>query len=328
MKQFLILQAFLSWSAASSEPRQYTARILRTLPHQGAPFTQGLELANENELIETSGAYPPGTDSFVRTLDLRSGSILHSTKSGLSGRFAEDVARTPDGWLVATYHDRKALRFNSDLSLDGEVEYPLEEGWGLAHDAQRETYFATNGSASMMMLDAHSLALKRVAPIMCMGHKVPGMNELEFVEDFDGQGPTLFGNLYKTRYVIGMDPTTFECTSFFDLEGFGEEDANEQYGFHVANGIAYLPNSKTFMVTGKNWQNMFEISLEATGAAQVEKLRRKLQRLSRQSASLVSLTQIPELPPVQDQQSASVRRMRKRYIRRQVDDAIGPDALS
>ena len=35
----------------------------------------------------------------------------------------------------------------------------------------------------------------------------------------------------------------------------GHDDAE------VLNGIAYLPESKTFMVTGKKWKTMFEVKM-------------------------------------------------------------------
>lgn len=56
-------------------------------------------------------------------------------------------------------------------------------------------------------------------------------------------------------------------TGYFDLQGFGDHPDNEKFGYHVANGIAYVPKSlalsnrmrcsrwrgQTFIVTGKNW---------------------------------------------------------------------------
>ncbi|CAE7422565.1 QCT [Symbiodinium natans] len=322
MKQlFIFALGLASPLHVAADPASYDAQIIRSLPHEGAPFTQGLELVDHSRLIETSGAYPEGTESFIRMIDLKDGSVLQTTKSGLAGRFAEDVAPTATGWLVATYHDGKAVRFNADLSVESEVDYPIEEGWGLCRDSQEDRYFATNGTEFLMELDSETLALKRVAPVTCMGYKVPGLNELEFVADFNGKGPTVFGNLYKTRFVLGIDPSTFECTSVFDLEGFGEQDPQEEYGFHVANGIAYLPGSKTFLVTGKNWQNMFEISLEAAGNTHREKLRKKLRHFASQTASFLATgmrSQIPALP------STDVRG-KLRVTRREPERAIAPD---
>ena len=321
MKPIFICAIVLGPLLAASAPAGYKAQILRTLPHEGAPFTQGLEVVDENRLIETSGAYPIGTESFVRMIDLKDGSVLQTTKSGLTNHFAEDVARTADGWLVATYHGHTAVRFNSDLSVDSEVEYPIEEGWGLCHDSTEDRYFATNGTQYLTVLDSKTLSLKHAAPVTCMGYQVPGLNELEFVADFDGKGPTVFGNLYRTRFVLGIDPSTFECTSFFDLDGFGEQDPNEKYGFHVANGIAYVPASKTFLVTGKNWQSMFEISLEAEEGANTEKLQKELRTFAR-TGSLLSVSmrsQVPVLP-----EAARLRRARG-HIRRERDDLLAPD---
>ncbi|CAE7670567.1 QCT [Symbiodinium sp. CCMP2592] len=322
MKQFFILSLALIPLRAGAAPASYKAQILRTLPHEGAPFTQGLELAGQSKLIETSGAYPAGTESFIRMIDLKDGSVLQTTKSGLSGRFAEDVAPTADGWIVATYHGHKAVRFNADLSVDRDLDYPIEEGWGLCLDESKRRYFATNGTEFLMEMDSETLALNRVAPVTCMGYKVPGLNELEFVADFDGKGPMVFGNLYRTRFILGIDPSTFECTSFFDLEGFGEQDPEEQFGFHVANGIAYLPASKTFLVTGKNWQHMFEISVEAAETGNRDKLQRKLRQFALlQTASLLSTgmrSQVPEMP------AAAQPRVRG-TVRREMN-ALAPDA--
>ena len=39
-----------------------------------------------------------------------------------------------------------------------------------------------------------------------LGQTVPGLNELELVEDFADQGPMLFGNLYRTDILTGNKP--------------------------------------------------------------------------------------------------------------------------
>jgi len=276
------------WAVNAAEPQQFRATKLRTLVHEGAPFTQGLELADESTLIETSGAYPPGTASFVRFLDLETGMEKQNGNSGLVGRFAEGVARTKDGWLVTTYSDHKALRYGQNLELVSEEEYPWQ-GWGFAHDTKQDKFLATDGSVNMMQLNPETLALEKKKAVTCMGYEVQGMNELEFVEDFAGQGPVLFGNLYRTRIVLGIDPNTFECKCFFDLDGFGEQPESERMGFHVANGIAYLPKSNSFIVTGKNWKEMFEISLEAETFSSAAKLKHWLKNNPAQS-----LLQIPQ----------------------------------
>lgn len=138
-------QLFVSLlGSALAEPLFFHAALLRRLKHPGEPFTQGLELADEQTLIETSGAFPPGTSSAIRAptetmrhrgksmkideewpttaqnvgktgdawrfrgfLDLQDGREKQSAQSSLSGTFAEGVARVDDGWLVSTYDSHK-----------------------------------------------------------------------------------------------------------------------------------------------------------------------------------------------------------------------------
>lgn len=295
MQRWFIFAAGVAVHAA--EPREFRARQLRKLPHEGAPFTQGLELFDDDTLIETSGSYPPGTASFIRLVDLHTGRAKRSDSSGLTNHFAEGVAKVEDGWMVITYDTYKALKFAPDLQLLEKKDYPWE-GWGFAHAGDK--FFATDGTEKMMRLSSESLALEEAKPVTCMGAKVAGMNELEYVEDFADLGPVLFGNLYRSRWVLGIDPKTYECTCFFSLDGLGDQLGQEKLGFHVANGIAYMPKSKTFMVTGKNWEEMFEIALEeqprerssAGGAA----LRHWIQ--SQEQVSLLEMprSQLPRSP--------------------------------
>jgi len=285
-------------------PVVYKATATRELTHVGAPFTQGLELVNATHLLETSGAFPTGTKSMIRLLDM-DGNVVKSTEHGLENRFAEGATRIPEGWLVTTYHDHKAVKYNEDLDYIGEVHYPEEEGWGLAHSPTVSRFLATNGSQYMMELSRNSLEVERTEAIRCLGHEVHGINELELVQDFQGEGSILFGNLYQTRLVLGLDPLTFECKVVFNLEGFGEYTPTESQGYHVANGIAQLPNGH-FMVTGKNWQKMFEIELTSSdsdshSAAELSKLELKLSQslllMQTDSGLHHGLSQIPLRQP-------------------------------
>merc|ERR550514_1572116 len=82
------------------------------------------------------------------------------------------------------------------------------------------------------------------------------------VPNFMGGGrDVLFGNVYMTRFVMGLDPQTAKCVAVFDLSALGRVEAGESQGYRVANGIAYRPSNGNFVVTGKNWNNMFDISI-------------------------------------------------------------------
>eukprot|EP00929_Paragymnodinium_shiwhaense_P038199 TRINITY_DN20231_c0_g1_i3.p1 TRINITY_DN20231_c0_g1~~TRINITY_DN20231_c0_g1_i3.p1 ORF type:complete len:379 (-),score=89.87 TRINITY_DN20231_c0_g1_i3:64-1200(-) len=249
-------------AAAALEDRQsfksYSVTVKRELPHEGAPWTQGLQFSEDGTLVETVGAYPSGTKSFVRSIDPVTGKVTKTVTTGFEGVFLEGITpfRTGSGevhWLATTYNDKQALELDGNLSVVRSMTYPLT-GWGLSGCSDAAHLLATDGSAKLV--------------VTCMGKQVEGVNELEYVEDFMGEGPALLGNIMNTRSILIMDPETAKCTGSFHLMDLAEDyQSGEAVGYHVANGIAYDKRTKTFYVTGKNWKKLFEVSLSEGPAA-------------------------------------------------------------
>lgn len=245
-------------------PRIYKAERLRTLEHFGKPFTQGLEYTPDHKfLVETSGDYPPGTGSFVRLLDPTTGEEVQRITEGLAARdFAEGITLGDNGhWYMSTFLNHVVLEYNKDWEVVGHHPFGTA-GWGLSRGVGGAPHFlATNGTQWLMTVDPETFEMSKVKRITCLGEGIIGLNELEMIQDFKGQGPVLMGNVYESRLVLLIDPKTAECTGLFHLEGFGVTGPDEAMGYHVANGIAYNNVTDTFMVTGKNWEQMFEIKL-------------------------------------------------------------------
>eukprot|EP00933_Yihiella_yeosuensis_P079939 TRINITY_DN93356_c0_g1_i1.p1 TRINITY_DN93356_c0_g1~~TRINITY_DN93356_c0_g1_i1.p1 ORF type:complete len:321 (-),score=63.68 TRINITY_DN93356_c0_g1_i1:299-1261(-) len=249
----------LLFSYGQCNPVGFKVKIERTLEHVDAPWTQGLELMDDGNLLETTGSYPQGTISHLRILNPQDGSVISKNENGLGGRFVEGIAKTSYGWIATTYGDHKAVKYNPNLAVMEEMDYD-QEGWGLA-PRPGGGFFTTNGSVHITQRDAN-LQEVSVKNAECMGYAIPGLNELEFVPNFMGLGETLLANVYQSRFVMGVDPVTSKCNSLFDLNLLGDVRDNEYLGFHVANGISQLKDSSNLMLTGKNWKNMFEVSLE------------------------------------------------------------------
>jgi len=247
--------------------RSYGVKVIRELPHEDRPFTQGLEYdAKSNTLIETSGSFPAGTQSYIRAIDPKSGATLWKKQDGLNGSFIEGIAqvRGSNGhWFASVYQEpRKTLEYDENFNYLRNHPYYFD-GWGLARSHDNKAFLATNGSSYVMTLDPNTFELLHSKVAMCHGKPVPGLNELESVENFQGKGPALLGNVYTSRVVLVLDPKTMECTGAFHLEGLSEPyEQGEGQGYHVANGIAYNQVDDTFFVTGKNWNKMFEVKLE------------------------------------------------------------------
>lgn len=249
-------------------PRSYRLEVLRTFPHQGAPFTQGLEISGDGQhLLESSGSYPPGTESFVRLIDPATGKTVQSLTDGVSGRFAEGITQGQNGhFYMSTYLDQKMIEYSHDLKLIGEHAYP-GMGWGLTRTTDGSSFLATNGTEYIMTLQKGDFKVINTKVATCLGKRVSGLNELEMVDNFLGRGPTLLGNLYLSRLVLAIDPATGHCTGVFDLGGLGKRDSGEAAGFHAANGIAHNKTSGTTFLTGKNWDQMFEVRVRPDSKA-------------------------------------------------------------
>lgn len=300
MIRLLVLLSILTGSHVFVQcaPQGFRVTKLREMAHEQKPFTQGLELFAPGQLVETSGSYPSGTASFIRVVDIVTGQVVKQTATGIENYFVEGITRSGDGWLATTNLDGKAVKYDHQLNKVAELDYPTE-GWGFSRSLDGTKFFATNGSALVLELDSQNLAVQSATPARCLGKDIPGLNELEMVDDFLGLGPTLLGNVYRTRLVIGLDPKNFECTCIFHLGDLESVEADEESGFHVANGITYLPDSGNLLVTGKNWDSMYEISLtkdEGAGSEAISNLRSWLSPGFLQ-VSRKTLSQIPVAQP-------------------------------
>jgi glutamine cyclotransferase len=255
----------LSANVPSTTPplESYAVQTIRVIPHVGEPFTQGLEITDDGKyLVETSGSYPVGTESFVRLVNPSTGETIRSLKDGVNGKFAEGIVQIPSSrhWFVSTYMDKKVVEYDEDLNFVVDHDFPWM-GWGLTRSADGAAFLATNGSEYLMKLNPTTFETLDTKVVTCFGKRVVGLNELEMVDNFMGHGPTLLGNVYLTRLVLAVDPDTARCRGVFHLESLGDKQDNENAGFHVANGLAYNKTSGTLFVTGKNWKEMFEIRL-------------------------------------------------------------------
>jgi len=265
---------------APAAPKSFSLELLRAFPHEGRPFTQGLEMYSDGKhLVETSGSYPPGTKSYVRIVDPTTGATVRSLEDGLQGRFVEGIAQLPNGnWFASTYTDKKAVEYDKDMNIVAEHSYP-GTGWGLARTTDGGSFLATNGSEYVMTLQKGTFEVIDAKVVTCLGKRVKGLNELELVDNFMGLGPTLLGNVYLSRLVLAVNPATGQCVGVFDLDvdpavsGVTEPlQSNENAGFHACNGLAWNKTSETLFATGKNWEQMFEVRVHPDEQGQALKI--------------------------------------------------------
>ena len=70
----------------------------------------------------------------------------------------------------------------------------------------------------------------------------------------------IYSNVYQKNAIVIINPTNGVVEGVINLAEL-ESKTTPIAERDVLNGIAYNPATKTFFVTGKNWDKMFEIKI-------------------------------------------------------------------
>jgi len=231
---------------AASAIDELRVHVIRSYPHSTDAFTQGL-VWQEGVLYESTGRY--GRSS-LREVRLADGKVLRQRE--LEPRFfGEGLAQAGDRLIQLTW--RSGLAFVSDLSTfeRRDTFHYRGEGWGLCYDGT--TLVMSDGSSMLQFRDPDSMELVRKVNVSRNGHPVRNLNELECV------GSEVYANIWQSNEIVRIDPKTGRVTASIDASGLLSRI--EAIRADVLNGIAYRPESKTFLLTGKLWPHVFEVEL-------------------------------------------------------------------
>ena len=142
----------------------------------------------------------------------------------------------------------------------GEHEY-AGEGWGLCFDGTR--LVMSDGSATLTFRDPETFEEQGHVVVTDAGRPMRNLNELECVRD--GDASFVLANVWQRETLVRIDPTTGQITARIDARGLLQ--GRERYGTDVLHGVAWLPESDTYLLTGKYWPAAFEVVFEPAGGA-------------------------------------------------------------
>jgi len=232
-------------AGAPDAPERLMVKIVSVRPHDPQAFTQGLFLQS-GSLFESTGLY--GSSS-LREVDPRTGKVKR--KVGVPQEFFAEGLALVDGRLIQlTWQNQKALVYGlADFKRAGELPYQ-GEGWGLCWDGRR--LIMTDGSDRLTFRDPKTFAVLGEVRVTLADRPVNELNELECV---DG---TVYANVWQTDDILRIDPASGKVTAVVDASGL--LTPAERQNTDVLNGIAWDPEKKTFLITGKLWPKMFEVT--------------------------------------------------------------------
>lgn len=241
------LAAVLLAGCGSSGP-DLGYEIVATLPHDAGAYTQGL-LFHQRHLFESTGRF--GASS-LRKVDPETGRVLASIALD-SAYFGEGLALVGSELIQLTWKSGVALVHDIG-TLEGKRQHRYEgEGWGLCYDGT--SLYMSNGSSSLFRRDPTTFDIVSEIAVTRNGRAVERLNELECVGEF------VYANVYQTDEIVRIEKSSGRVVGTLDgsalsLAGrpLGNPDA-------VLNGIAYVPETGVFLVTGKLWPVVLAIRL-------------------------------------------------------------------
>ena len=227
-------------------------------------YTQGLYYYN-NSLYESGGLYQNST---LTKMEWPSQNIIQ--KINLEEKyFAEGLAGSNANNILyqLTYCEKEILLYSfPNLELKTKIIMPseLSQGWGMSPGREKDEFFATDGSEKIYILkinnDTNELKVKSYIKVTYNNKPVYRLNDL--ISD----GFYIYCNVYYEKVILKINPNNGEVINVYDMQPLYEYELNngkltmqEISIGDVLNGIAYIPEKNTFILTGKLWDYYYEV---------------------------------------------------------------------
>lgn len=242
----LLLAAALGGCAATSPsdpapaaPEKLKVQVLSTLPHDASAFTQGLEFSGDR-LYESTG--------LVGKSSLRAGpaGAAPSVKAELPGLFGEGITVVERTVWQITWQDGVAIERDAGTLVERRRVSYTGEGWGICHREGAGQLVMSDGSTKLTFRDPASFA---VTGTVDTGRDE--LNELECV------GDSVYANVWQTDRIVRIDTASGRVTG--EINASGLLTPAERTSADVLNGIAAIPGTDEFLITGKLWPKMFRV---------------------------------------------------------------------
>ena len=225
--------------------------MLATHPHDTSSFTQGL-LWFDGLVYESTGLRG---QSVLRIIELPTGRVLQETAADPQ-HFGEGLALVGNRLIWLTWRAGTAGVYHRD-TLDQTDSFAYSgEGWGLCYDGVR--LVMSDGSSTLTFRHPATFETLGSVPVVDTdGQPVERLNELECV------GDDVWANVWLTDRIVVINPTTGAVIAEADMAGIISPHPASADRNNVLNGIAYRPDTGTFLITGKRWPNIFEVRFES-----------------------------------------------------------------
>ena len=252
-------------SLSSKIPNTINYKVVNIFPRKNPTvYTQGLFYYNKT-IYESGGLYKKST---LTHMEWPSQKII--TKINLEDSyFAEGIAASDTVNLLyqLTYKEKEILLYSfPNLEFKKKIKMPdeMREGWGMCTGRDKSEFFATDGSDKIFILklnkDNNEISYKSHIKVTHNMRPIHNLNELIY------DGVYIYCNVYFQDVILKINPNNGQVMNVYEMRNLidyelrnGNLTNDRLYRGDVLNGIVYIQEKKSFIVTGKLWNYYYEI---------------------------------------------------------------------
>ena len=245
---------------ASLGPEYLNYEFKASHPHNPTNFTQGYEFFN-GKLFESTGNPNNNGATKIAEINHRTGASIREQNQP-NPIFGEGITILGSRIFQISWQNQKCFVYDlNSFMLDTSFIYH-GEGWGLCNDGHN--IIMSNGTHELVYRDPSSFeVIKRVSVHTDKG-AVTNLNELEFHNE------RVYANVWTAEQrrqqdsgidlnkIVEINPKNGRVSGILDIR----ELIDKSFKKGVPNGIAYRKSTNTFWVTGKYWNEAYEIQIK------------------------------------------------------------------
>jgi glutamine cyclotransferase len=225
--------------------------VVNSFPHDTTAFIEGL-LIHNGQLYESTG----DKESWVGVVDIKTGKADRKVEIDKK-YFGEGMSIVNNKVYYLTWKHKTGFIYDLKTFKEiGQFSYDTE-GWGMTTD--NKNLIMSDGTDKLYFLDTVTLKPVKTLAVTQNGKPIEGqLNELEYIDGY------IFANVWKTSEVVKIDMNTGAVTGMLDLSPLTEQARELKPEVDVLNGIAWHPQTKLLLVTGKFWPYIYVLKLKNT----------------------------------------------------------------
>ena len=250
--------------------------VVGEFPHDRHALTQGL-IYSGGFLYESTGGQG---QSSIRKVDLTTGRVIQERAvddqflgEGLTEWRGQLIQLTPRhtktrsvtladlSTLITSFGRDPGVRYDPTSLAPTSTFTFSGDGWGLTHDDHQ--FIKSDGTSLLRFLHPDTMTWQAQIAVVDAGEGIRWLNELEFING------DVYANIWQQDRIAIIQLNSGQVKGWIDLSALRSRmapppqdvDGLGAYGKAVANGIAYDPDGRRLLVTGKNWPRLFAIRL-------------------------------------------------------------------